>query len=81
MFDKKNSSIINNLISNNQSKDNQLVLKKCFDVWRVNIQQQIIERAHKINLDDQLEIKNIINESLKNNYAVAIKYYDDNLKY
>ncbi len=51
------------------------------DVWKIYVKQQIIERAHKINLDDNLEIKNILNENTKYNYAIAVKYCDDNLKY
>ena len=50
------------------------------DVWKIYVKQQIIERAHKINLDDNLEIKNILNENTKYNYAIAVKYCDDNLK-
>ena len=51
------------------------------DVWKIYVKQQIIERAHKINLDDNLEIKNILNENTKYNYAIVVKYCDDNLKY
>jgi hypothetical protein len=52
MFDKKNSSMINHLINHNQSNDNHFTLKKCLDVWKIYVKQQIIDRAHKINLVD-----------------------------
>lgn len=52
MFDKKNSSIINHLINRNQPNDNHFTLKKCLDVWKIYVKQQIIDRAHKINLVD-----------------------------